>query len=233
MNGGQDVVCWLYFRGQILYFWCFNVYMDMNLVDIKKKRGKKTWLIFHTWRQFFFCALLNAHIFKTIECIPPPPDDIHHVCLRVFECVRVCPQQLFVFCTKKKHPRILKHFGFCILKCFISFSPLIFFYSFHSKLEIKFFFFSDIFSWHPLFSSTAQPSVVDLAAAWQPCTVQHINRLLSGRMDGRTDREREGERENGTSSRRLGRLGLTCEITFMRSVWAAVMISFVANSDES
>lgn len=123
---------------------------------------------------------------------PSPPDDIHHVCLRVLECVCVCVHNSFLSFVQKKHPRILKHFGFCILKCFISFSPLIFFIPFIQNWKSNFFFFfSDIFSWHPLFSSTAQPSVVDLAAAWKPCTAQHINRLLSGRTDGQREREKE------------------------------------------
>lgn len=147
----------------------------------------------------FFRALLNAHIFTTIECIlagevstapPGPPDDIHHVCLRVLECVCVCVHNSFLSFVQKKHPRILKHFGFCILKCFISFSPLIFFILFIQNWKSNLFFFNDIFSWHPLFSSTTQPSVVDLAAAWKPCTAQHINRLLSGRTE--RGRERMG-----------------------------------------
>lgn len=108
----------------------------------------------------FFRALLNAHIFKTIECIlagevstpplppprPPPPDDIHHVCLRVLECVCVCVHNSFLSFVQKNHPRILKHFGFCILKCFISFSPLIFFIPFIQNWKSNFFFFLAIFS---------------------------------------------------------------------------------------
>lgn len=107
----------------------------------------------------FFRALLNAHIFKTIECIlagevstphlppPPLPPRRHSSCVPegVRVCVRVCPQQLFVFCTKKTSQNI-KAFWVLYFKVLYFFLSTDFFYSFHSKLEIKFFFFLAIFS---------------------------------------------------------------------------------------
>lgn len=127
----------------------------------------------------------------------PPPDNIQHVCLRVSECLRACVHNCFLFFVQKKSPRILKHFGFCILKCFISFS-LLSFLSFHWKLESNFFFFSfliDICLWLcPLFSSAARPSVVGLAAAWQQCTAQRSEPTECW-AQGRTERERARERD--------------------------------------
>lgn len=200
INGNQVVVCWLYFRGQILYFWCFNVYMDMNLVNIKK-RGKKVTDLSNTKAFFFLSGLLNAHNVETendwvnsgSRCEPPPLRWYQHVCLRVF----VCVYNSYLSFVQKKHPRILKHFGFCILKCFIPLFSAVFFYSFHSKLEIKcFFFLMNIFSWrHLSFSSIAQPSIVVLAAAWQHCTVQHTITVQSACRDGWREREREREQD--------------------------------------